>query len=180
MSDDSIRAQYERHGVRGYYLRHGAAYRNPHEAAVRRILAAAVLEWKVDLSRVLDLACGSGEATLALLELGCPRVEGIDPFTADAYRARTGRGAERLTFEQIAAGALSGRRYSLIVCSFAMHLVERSRLPALAFELSRAAPQMLIVTPHKRPKIEEAWGWTLKGELVVERVRARLYGSRDG
>ena len=57
------------------------------------------------------------------------------------------------TFADIAADALSGREYSLIVCSFALHLCEPSRLPALAFELARAADAMLILTPHKKPEI---------------------------
>src|SRR5205814_629571 len=69
----SIRSEYEKHGVRGFYRDAGAGYRNPHEPQVRRCLAAAVARWKPDLSRVLDLAAGSGEATLALRELGGSR-----------------------------------------------------------------------------------------------------------
>src|SRR5205814_6005413 len=93
----SIRGEYERRGVRGFYRDAGAGYRNPHEPQVRRCLAAAVAKWKPDLSRVLDLAAGSGEATLALRELGAGRVDGIDPYTADAYLARTGSAAEALS-----------------------------------------------------------------------------------
>lgn len=173
----AIRAAYEQYGVSDYYERFGATYRNPHEGAVRAVLRAAVAQWPIPLGRVLDLACGSGEATLALQELGAGTIAGIDPYTYAAYAQRTGRAAERLSFEQIAAGALSGRRYDTIVCSFALHLVAASRLPALAIQLSLAGAHLLIVTPHKRPALKLEWGWSLDGELLVERVRARHYHS---
>jgi len=172
-----MRAKYEEHGPAEYYQRHGASYRNPHEVQVRSALHAAVRAWAPDLAHVLDLACGSGEATLALWEAGARRVDGADPYTAEAYAARTGQAAETLSFEAVAAGALEGRRYSLIVCSYALHLLEESRLPQVTYQLSRVAPALLVLTPHKRPQLREAWGWRLRGEQVVERVRARYYNS---
>jgi len=171
----SIRSVYEQHGVRGFYEQHGEAYRNPHESAIRLALHAGLSRWSLDMSRVLDLACGSGEVTLALQELGCTNIVGIDPYTAEAYRARTGRLAEPFTFEQISEGALEGRRYSLIVCSYALHLLAASRLPLVAYQLQRIAPALIILTPHKRPQLREAWGWQLQDEILVARVRARLY-----
>jgi hypothetical protein len=155
----SLRAGYEALGVRGYYERHGAHYLNPHEPAVSRALAAAVEAWQPDLA------------------LGAGAIEGLDPFTAEAYQARTGQPAQALSFEAIAAGALAGRRYSLIVCSYALHLLEASRRPALAYTLCRLAPALLVLSPHKRPHLRPAWGWTLTGELVVERVRAKFFSS---
>lgn len=176
--DDAIRRRYERHGVEGYYAQHGGEYRNPHERIVRELISAAVQRCSLDLDRVLDLACGSGEATLMLRELGAGEVDGVDPFTGDAYLARTGQPAEGLSFEQVAAGALASRRYNLIVCSFAMHLIDKSRLPGLLAQLALIADRLLIVTPHKRPEIKAEWGWTLVHELMIERVRARLLRPR--
>jgi SAM-dependent methyltransferase len=175
--NQSIRKEYEKHGVRGYYEQFGDTYRNPHETAIRSALQEGLSRWHVDLSNVLDLACGSGEVTLVLQELGCTTIEGIDPFTVEAYRARTGTQAEPFTFEQIAEGALEGRQYSLIVCSFALHLLPASRLPVLAYQLARIAPVLIVLTPHKRPHLREAWGWRLEDEIVASRVRARLYRS---
>src|SRR5262252_8089980 len=103
MPGNAIRKEYERYGPEAYYRRFGAEYRNPHEAAVRAAIHAAVAAWRLDLSRVLDLACGSGEATLALREAGAASIAGLDPFTGFAYQARTGQPAEALTFEAIAA-----------------------------------------------------------------------------
>jgi 2-polyprenyl-3-methyl-5-hydroxy-6-metoxy-1,4-benzoquinol methylase len=175
MPDDSIRDQYLRYGARGYYEQFGAQYHNPHELAVRRAIHAAAAGWSLDLTRVLDLACGSGEVTLALRELGATNIQGLDPFTGAAYQARTGQLAEGLSFEAIAGGALDGRRYSLVVCSYALHLLTPSRLPRLAYQLSRIADALLVLTPHKRPHLRPEWGWELTGEMVVERVRARCY-----
>lgn len=175
MTEDSIRHQYETHGARGYYERSGADYRNPHEAAIGNLLRDIVPGWSLDLTKVLDLACGSGEVTLVLRELGATNITGIDPFTGAAYLARTGQPAESYDFAALAAGALAGRHYSLIVCSFALHLAEASRLPALAYQLSELAPHLLILTPHKRPTLKPEWGWRWRAETVIERVRARWY-----
>jgi len=172
---DAIRHQYEKHGAQGFYEQHGAEYRNPHEEAIGQVLRLVVPEWRLDLTRVLDLACGSGEVTLVLRELGAGQVDGVDPYTGAAYRTRTGQAAEAFSFADVAEGMLAGRRYALVVCSFALHLAEVSRLPGLLFRLAEVAPQLLILTPHKRPELKPAWGWRLAGEILVERVRARLY-----
>ena len=173
--DAAIRAAYEQYGVEGFYQRFGNTYRNPHERVVRAALKAAVARWGLPLDHVLDLACGSGEVTLALRELGSAAIDGIDPYTHQAYAERTGQVAEQITFEQVAAGALAGRSYSTIVCSFAMHLVALSRLPALMTQLSLIGTTLLILTPHKRPLLRPEWGWRCADELQIERVRARYY-----
>ena len=175
MPDDSIRDQYIRYGAQGYYEQFGAQYRNPHELAVRQTIHTAVAAWRLDLAHVLDLACGSGEVTLALRELGATAIHGVDPYTGAAYQGRTGQPAEALSFEAIAGGALDGRRYSLVVCSYALHLLAPSRLPRLAYQLSRVAGALLVLTPHKRPSLRPEWGWALTGEMIVQRVRARCY-----
>lgn len=173
----ALRPAYERYGVAGFYQRHGASYRNPHEPIIARLIAQAVAHWQLPLGRVLDLACGSGEATLALRGLGAGAIDALDPYTYAAYLERTGQPAEPISFEQVAAGALAGRRYDLIVCSFALHLAEPSRLPALAIQLSLLAGRLLVLTPHKRPQIRAEWGWQPLGELLAERVRARAYAA---
>jgi hypothetical protein len=177
---DSIRAQYEAHGAEAYYQSHAGGYTNPHEPEVRHAIRLAVQRWTPDLSHVLDLAAGSGEATLALRDLASAGVEvgeidGCDPYLFEQYERRTGRPAERFSFGDVAAGALAGRTYSLIVCSFALHLAEPSRLPGVCQQLSQVTPALLVITPHKRPVIREEWGWHSAGELVWARVRCRFY-----
>jgi SAM-dependent methyltransferase len=177
MNTESIRGQYAAHGVQGYYEHYGADYRNPHESIIRATLDFAVDRWSLRLERVLDLACGSGEVTLFLREKGAAHIDGIDPYTDAAYFARTGSHAEPFTFADIAAGAIADRSYSLIICSFALHLAEESRLPLLCFQLAAIAPALLILTPHKRPTIKLEWGWHLQHETLNDRVRARLYSA---
>jgi SAM-dependent methyltransferase len=176
---EAIRTAYEEYGADEYYRRFGAEYRNPHEQTVRAVIAASVERNALDLSQVLDLACGSGEATRVLLDLGAGEVDGIDPYTAAAYRTATGRRAEELTFEDIAAGALADRKYSLVVCSFALHLADASRLPLLAWQLAQISEALLVVTPHKRPVLRPDWGWELVDEVLIDRVRGRCHRSEQ-
>jgi SAM-dependent methyltransferase len=174
MSEDAIRKQYEAHGAQGYYEQFGATYRNPHEPIIADVITYALTAWPLETSHVLDLACGSGEATLALRAQGVTNITGIDPYTGAAYAERTRQVALPYRFEEIASGVLT-ETYSLIVCSFAMHLVEESRLPMLCYALASLAPDLVILTPHKRPQIKANWGWCLRDEVVIDRVRARWY-----
>ncbi len=170
-----IRQEYEQHSVRGFYESFGSKYRNPHEGAIAKLVALSVDRWQLNCDRVLDLACGSGEVTLALHSLGYHNISGIDPFTYDAYRQRTGNEAETYSFEDIADGILSGRQYSLIICSFALHLVPISWLPLVIYQLSLIAGSLVVITPNKTPNLKPEWGWILLDEIVINRVRARLY-----
>ncbi|HEY0007884.1 MAG TPA: class I SAM-dependent methyltransferase [Tepidisphaeraceae bacterium] len=176
----SIRAAYVARGAREYYQQHGSAYRNPHEPAIGELIAAVVRDWPVNVTHVFDLAAGSGEVTLAL-QACCGddlmTVDAADPFTADAYAQRTGRSCQPLSFEDIAAGGLADRHFSLIACSFALHLADSSRLPSICQAMAITSPRLLILTPHKRPMIQPAWGWTMTHEMLLNRVRARLYES---
>ncbi len=100
----------------------------------------------------------------------------MDPYTGEAYHQRTGQTAEALSFEDIVVlGATEPRRYSCIVCSFAMHLVDESYLYPLLQALSNWSAALLILTPHKRPHLKPEWGWRLVREQYTDRVRARLY-----
>lgn len=173
--NQSIRNGYEKYSVEGFYDKFGDEYKNPHELIIQQIIEVAVKKWQLDLHKVLDLACGSGEVTLALKNLGASDIDGIDPYTYNAYLKRTGQSAERYTFEEIASGIVCNRHYSLIVCSFALHLVAESRLPFLVYQLSAIADSMVIITPHKRPQLKPEWGWICVDEIIVDRVRAWLF-----
>ncbi|XWK87761.1 MAG: class I SAM-dependent methyltransferase [Phormidium sp.] len=178
MNKKAIRNEYEVYSVQGFYERFGDEYRNPHEAIIKGVIEESVSKWQLNCQQVLDLACGSGEVTLALQSLGITNIDGIDPYTYNAYFQRTGQQAEIYTFEDIANGVLTGRHYSLILCSFALHLVDRSRLPLLLYQLSLIADTMVIVTPHKRPQLKAEWGWIFLDEITIERVRAWLFQTR--
>jgi hypothetical protein len=170
---DGARAWYEG-GVERHYASRGATYRNPHDAIVTRLIDQALTQLELLPVRALDLAAGSGEASEPLIRAGV-EVQAVDPYTGQAYTDRIGRVCEALTFEQIALGAIDGRSYDLVVCSFAMHLCPASRLPALAMALRRVSERLWIISPHKRPVMQPAWGWRLDRTLSINRVHLRSY-----
>ncbi len=172
---NKIRPQYDILGVEGYYQSHGATYRNPHEKQIHTLLE----EFRplLNCTNVLDLACGSGEVSLKLLEFGAT-VTGLDPFTAIAYQQRTGLTALPASFEDIAEGRLSNQTYTCIICSFALHLADISRLALICYQLAIISPSLLILSPHKRPVIKDQWGWTLDTEKSFERIKGKLYRSQ--
>lgn len=183
---EGVRDGYAEHpdGADGWYRDNGASYRNPHEDAVGDVLALAVKWWPTVFSgQVLDLSCGSGEATLALRAAGvaAERIEGCDPYTANAYAQRVGRPMQSWSFADIAGGVLVARTYSGIVCSYALHLCEPSRLAGVCLALAAASPALIIVTPHKRPEIGPEHGWELIDDHrdISLRVRLRLYESNQ-
>lgn len=169
---EAVRPGYERWGVDGYYRLHGADYENPHEPQIVAALATAVGQgWLCAGERVLDLCCGSGEVTRQLPQC---EVTGVDPYTAEAYHARTGKRALELDFQAVAAGRLTGR-CDVVVASFALHLCPPSLLPALLWQLGRVSARLIVLSPHKRPDCEGVSGWRGGGFFVEQRVRCSSY-----
>lgn len=73
--DTSFRKNYGEHGVVGYYEQYGSAYVNPREEEVTRALLDSLKKWTSSqllppFCYVLDLAAGSGEATMILQHWG--------------------------------------------------------------------------------------------------------------
>ena len=199
-----VRNAYASHeaGATGYYADEGARYVNPHDGGVREMLARATRDWpelwgmgKSDDfndddadgdefgDRILDLSCGSGEVTSALVAAGVPlsRIDACDPYTHEAYRKRVGTECERWSFEDVARGAVADRRWRVVVCSFAMHLCARDYLPTLCVMLACSAKHLVLLTPHKRPVIDAAWGgWRLARREARDpywRIRSRWYST---
>jgi hypothetical protein len=170
MTTSGFRDLYRPAGPEGYYRQHGDVYRNPHEPAVAVAIAHAVEHWSltsdrpdgIDFARVLDLAAGGGEATLALLHLiPAAQVDASDPYTSALYQRRTGLPCACHSFEQIATGEVVLAGYSCILSSCALHLASESWLPPLCLALATAGRDLLVITPLTRPEIRAAWGWRL-------------------
>jgi hypothetical protein len=77
----------------------------------------------------------------------------------------------------VQSGCLEGRGYDVVVCSFALHLLDGSRLFETLNALARHARRLVLLSPHKRPAVGEGSGWRLEGERVAERVHVRVYES---
>ena len=166
----SIRKQYEIHGVKNYYANMANQYSNPHEPQVQQLLKQLNLS-----GTVLDLACGDGSASLALNN-DCTIV-GCDPYLYEQYEERTGFPCYPYSFDDIFNGVLGNINFDVIVCSFAMHLCEESKLNVLLYQLSRLSNKLVIISPHKRPIISENY-WAIKQKYKADKVRCKTYISK--
>ena len=175
----SIRDEYQKYGAENFYKNFGNSYVNPHENQIDDAIIFANDNWNVDFTNTLDLCAGSGEITRILLQLNYNNIDAVDPYTSDIYKKKTGRDCEKISFDDIYNGSLQNRYYSTIVCSFALHLVDESKLPILCYRLSTICDNLLILSPHKRPQIKPECGFDKIQEKIVDRVRMILYKSHS-
>mgnify|MGYP000019207886 CR=1 FL=1 len=191
-----VRNAYASHsdGAVGYYTEQGAGYSNPHDGGVLESVHDAIRAWP-DLfkgtvvgdvndengERVLDLSCGSGEVTDALLKAGIPveRIDACDPYTGEAYKNRIKKQCNTWSFEDIARGDIAEKKWKTIICSFAMHLCDDGYLPTLVLMLAVSCDSLIILTPHKRPELDPKWGFKFTEERKNERwrIRTRRYNK---
>jgi len=172
-----IRNHYSKVGVENFYRSHGHDYENPHFHQIEALLIQN--QNKIDYNQVLDLCCGSGEVSRVLSDLGYPNTIGCDPFTAEAYQRSTGKECLLWTFEDLIRGRLQGE-YSSVICSFAMHLCPEKQLYPLVYQIFRTTQQLVIITPHKRPMLENLDGIECQYEDYVltergKKVRLKSY-----
>ncbi|KAI0345702.1 hypothetical protein BDW22DRAFT_1353286 [Trametopsis cervina] len=223
----SMRDNYSEHGVEDYYTKVGSTYRNPHFPGIKNCLFLWFNQWWTKESfrvrengfTVFDMACGSGETTVSLIEwwktgkalhafqeaqnslsdaprgrvnpftappleptFARPTILAADPYTADAFFARTGLyNCSQLAFKDIADGSLpplplssvrpigesdaipertKNANIEMVICSFALHLIASpSELFSLLWELSTRCRWLVVLAPHKKPEIKDGWGW---------------------
>ena len=172
-----IRPLYDTYGVDGYYRDHAAGYENPHFPEIKTLLER--LAPRLDTSHILDFGAGGGEVTRVLQSLGISNITGCDPYTYDLYTRNTGRPCLRLAFMDVIRNGLPAN-YSAIISSFALHLCPAKDLFSLSWQLLEAAPIVLVLTPHKRPELEQLPGIRLAWEDFAltargKKVRARAY-----
>lgn len=143
---DAILNEYKKHGVDEFYRLHSHNYINPHKDRIENLLTEAKTIWNIKGS-ILDLCCGSGEVSRMFSECN---VDGVDPFTKELYEANTNNNCIEMTFKDIVQNGFENR-YDFVICSYAMHLCERSMLPMLLYWISEASNNLIIITPHKKP-----------------------------
>lgn len=93
---------YQEMGVDNYYHQQGHQYSNPHRYDIERLIKKKFQPAKNTYlntkDKVLDLACGSGEVSGPLKQLGYLNIEGVDPYTSERYKEVTGLACRTLTF----------------------------------------------------------------------------------
>jgi len=174
---DSVRSKYQKYGVKNFYQFHYDQYKNPHESIIHESIEFINNNWNIDFTKNLDLACGTGEVTNSLIKLGYNNIDAVDAYSCKYYENETNKKCDIISFDDIIHGALDNKKYTTIICSFALHLLETSKLPIFLYKLSQISNQLLILSPHKRPEIREEWGWLLQNEMVINKVRTRLFDN---
>ena len=173
---DSVRKGYEELGIDKYYERHNEDYENPHYEIIRQLLEEYLIYNDIGID-ILDLCCGSGEITTILESCNKDyKITGIDPYTKAAYKKKTNKDCLSYTFKDIVQGKMLDKKYDTIICSCAMHLCEESMLDMLLYQLGQITNNLIILTPHKRPNINN-W-FILKDEYIKNKVRLRVYEKR--
>jgi hypothetical protein len=172
-----IRPLYDEYGAEGYYKAHADSYSNPHFPQIRELVNRNAD--KMDLAAVLDFGAGGGEVTRVLQESGLGGITGCDPFTFGLYEQQTGLPCLRLSFHDIIRNGLPGN-FTTIISSFAMHLCPTKDLFSLTWNLFQAAPLLVIITPHKRPELENLSSFELVWQDFVctergKQVRLKAY-----
>lgn len=174
---DSVRSKYQKYGVSNFYQWYYDQYSNPHEPIIHKSILFVNDNWEADFTKVLDLACGKGEVTKILTKLGYKNVDAVDAYSCEYYEKETNKKCHTVSFNDIIDGQLDNEHYTIIICSFALHLLETSKLPTFLYKLAQISDQLLILSPHKRPEIKDEWGWTLQNEMTIDKVRTRLFDN---
>lgn len=155
MKERSIRNLYQQLGVDAYYQQYGYTYQNPHWEQITALLTQN--SKRLDYSRVLDFCAGGGEVSWALKELGYSHTVGSDPFLHELYEKNIGQPCHAWSFEEVVKKGLP-ESYSCIISSFALHLCPPEQLYALTIQLFQATDTLVVLTPHKRPVLEQYAG----------------------
>lgn len=175
---DSIYDKYRKYGVKNYYEQFGDEYQNPHKKNLYDAFQYVIDNWNVPYNSVLDMSAGSGEVTTVLMKNGFNNIEGSDPHTCSLYQKNTNKKCSNLSFNDIINGKLQ-KKYNTIICSYALHLCERSKLPNLIWQLSLSCNNLLIFEPTKYPEIKQDWGFTLKKFDKFKNIKIYWYTKND-
>jgi hypothetical protein len=175
----AIRDEYAEKGVEAFYKSHADVYENPHFKYIKALLEQN--QHRIDCSKVLDFCSGGGEVTLILRGLlgehfNNENILGTDPFTTKLYKKNTDCACLPYNFEEVIKGRLTKKLgynpeeepiFTAIICSFAMHLCPEKQLYPLVSQLFLLSKNIVIITPHKRPQLEDLTGVQLTFEDFV-------------
>jgi SAM-dependent methyltransferase len=158
MPPKSIRYYYEKYGAEQFYVKYSDKYYNPHILQIDELLKKNMS--RIDYSHILDFCSGTGEVTRIIKSLGYDIIEASDPYTNEIYEKKNEIKCYKLSFDDILKDRLydyvdEDKYYSAIICSFALHLCPSEQLFNIVYTLFMHTSQLIIITPHKRPCLEQ-------------------------
>lgn len=177
--EHDIRHNYQKFGVEDFYKNVKNDYINPHFEFIKNSLINIVNNYNLDFSNVLDLAAGTGEVTTILNELNINNIIGLDPYLYDEYIKNTNNKCLKYSFNDIQKGILDKYKFSTIICSYALHLCEKSILPDVLWNLSLISKNLIILSPNNNPIINETNGWILIDNFKIKKCKTRIYKSKN-
>lgn len=177
-----LRLAYEQEGSDGYYQHNALAYQNPHEPQVRELIERNV--GKIDYSQALDLCAGGGEVSKVWQTLGHTNFLACDAYTFELYEQNLHKPCLRYSFDDFLRNKFTfPHSFTSIVSSFALHLCPEEWLFKVTENLFAYTENLVIITPHKRPELENL-GFPLLWEDAVltprgKKVRLKSYSKPD-
>lgn len=170
---ESIRKMYKEFGVDNYYLNNNS-YKNPHYNYIEKIVQYIIDNNIVDLSKCLDMSCGSGEITKILINNNIKNINATDPYLCDLYNQKYNFKCMNYSFKDIVNNKLK-INYSTIFCSYALHLADKSMISNISWNLSLISKYLVIITPNNKPNINLGWDKIL--EFKYKKSKCRIYKS---
>jgi hypothetical protein len=172
--EHDIRKNYQKFGVEDYYKNVKGEYVNPHFDCIEKSIKEVVENYNLDFNNVLDLAAGTGEVTTILKELNINNVIGCDPYLYKEYIEYTNSECLKYSFEDITKGVLKNYNFSTIICSYALHLADKSILNDLLWNLSLISKNLIILSPNNSPIVNEN-NWQLIDSFKIDKCKTRIY-----
>jgi hypothetical protein len=156
MSNLKIYNEYKKYGVDGYYKKYANTYFNPHENKINNILIDIIKNIYSNSLTILDIACGNGLVSKIInnyllnnkLENNNIIIEGTDPYFNNKYCNYN------YSFEDIANGLISNKKYNIGFCCYAFHLLNKSWYYQFFNELANIVDEFIIITPSKKINIK--------------------------
>ena len=168
-----IRDEYTKMGVENFYKANKNSYINPHLENIH--LCLDFIADKIQITNFLDLACGNGEVTSYLETKNITNGVGCDPYLSESYERNTGKECLKDSFENISNNGLNNF-YQTIICSYALHLCDKSYFNNLLFNLALNCEYFILISPSKYPVITEDY-FELIDSIIINKTHCKIFKS---
>jgi hypothetical protein len=167
-----IRDEYSKIGVMNFYKFNKTSYINPHLEKVHLCLDFVVD--KIKITNFLDLAAGNGEVTSYLKNKRITDATGCDPYLFETYEKNTGKKCLDYSFENISDNGLNNF-YQTIICSYALHLCDKSYFNNLLYNLSINCEYFVLISPSKYPIISNYF--QIINSIIINKSHCKIFKS---